>query len=859
MAKRMKKIILFISLMLIVINSISAMAQEDRSNSQKEIKNGWMFRQADSNKWYPAKVPGCIHTDLLDNALIKDPFYRTNEKDLQWIDKVDWEYETVINLDDSFLKYENIDIVCDGLDTYADVFLNDKKIISADNMFRQWKANCKSFLLPGENKLRIYFHSPIKIDLPKFDSLPYALPASNDQSENGMLGKKQVSIFARKAPYHYGWDWGPRFVTSGIWRPIFLKAWDSATIESIQFIQNSLSKDLAAITAEFTIQSNVNDHVILKIKNGDDESVNKYIHLKEGLNEITASFQIVNPKFWWPNGLGEPNLYYFETSIRKGDNEIDKNYGNIGLRTIEVIQDQDSVGRSFYFKINGKPVFMKGANYIPSDIFLPRVTRADYEAIIKSAVDANMNMLRVWGGGIYENDIFYDLCDKNGILLWQDFMFACSMYPGDEHFLENVRQEVIDNVKRLRNHPSIALWCGNNEIEDAWNRWGWKETIPQKFHEEVYNAYSELFFNIIPSAVKEYDGTRFYWPSSPSSDFGRPSNKESGDFHYWGVWHGKEPFEAFQNNIGRFISEYGFQSFPEFKTVKSYTLPEDWNIESEVMMSHQRSGIGNLRIRDYLNMYYKTPKDFESFLYVGQVLQAYGIKQAIETHRRNMPYCMGSLFWQIDDCWPVASWSSMDYYKRWKAAQYAAKKSYEQIIISPEIKNDDLNFFIVSDKLEPVNADLIIRVIDFNGKELYIKSLPVKIEANGSQSYLRLSKKELTAGELENKIAIIARIVNGKELLSENIIYLKHPKDLSLEKPEIKINIAKKNDGYEIEMNTNKLAKDVCLSMDQDSFFTDNYFDLLPGVTKKIEIKTQNEILDLKSKIKVVSLIDSFD
>jgi len=320
--------------MLIVINSISAMAQEDRSNNKKEIKNGWMFRQVDSNKWYPAKVPGCVHTDLLDNALIKDPFYRTNEKDLQWIDKVDWEYETTINLEDSFLKYENIEIVCEGLDTYADVFLNGKKIISADNMFRQWKANCKSFLLPGENKLRIYFHSPIKIDLPKFDSLPYALPASNDQSENGLLGKKQVSIFARKAPYHYGWDWGPRFVTSGIWRPIFLKAWSSATIENIQFIQNSLSKDLAAITAKLTIQSNVNDHVILKIKNGDDESVNKSIHLKEGLNEITASFQIVNPKFWWPNGLGEPNLYCFETSIRKGDNEIDKNYGNIGLRTI---------------------------------------------------------------------------------------------------------------------------------------------------------------------------------------------------------------------------------------------------------------------------------------------------------------------------------------------------------------------------------------------------------------------------------------------------------------------------------------------------------------------------------------------
>ncbi|MBA4405929.1 beta-mannosidase [bacterium] len=854
----MKKIFILISLILIATKSLSAMLEQDRSYVKKEIKSGWMFRQAESSKWYAAKVPGCVHTDLLDNALIKDPFYRTNEKDLQWIDKSDWEYEATIDIEEAFLRYENIELICEGLDTYADLYLNGKKILSADNMFRQWKENCKSYLKPGENKLRIYFHSPIKIDLPKFDSLPYALPASNDQSQTGQMGNKQVSIFARKAPFHYGWDWGPRFVTSGIWRPIFLKAWNSATIESIQFIQNSLSRDLATITAKLTIRSNVSGYVILKIKNAEDESVNKSIHLKEGLNEITASFQIENPKLWWPNGLGEANLYSFETSISKENKEIDKNFNKIGLRTVEVVQDEDSSGRSFYFKVNGKPVFMKGANYIPSDIFLPRVTRIDYETIIKSAVDANMNMLRVWGGGIYENDIFYDLCDKNGILIWQDFMFACSMYPGDEHFLKNVRQEAIDNVIRLRNHPSIAIWCGNNEMEDAWNRWGWKTTIPQDKHKEVYGAYAELFLNIIPAVIKEYDGARFYWPSSPSSDYGRPSLKESGDMHYWGVWHGKEPFEAFQTNIGRFISEYGFQSFPEFKTVKSYTIPEDLNIESEVMTSHQRSEIGNLRIRDYLNMYYKTPKDFESFLYVGQVLQAYGIKKAIETHRRNMPYCMGSLYWQINDCWPVASWSSMDYYKRWKAVHYLAKKSYEQIIISPELSFDDLKIFIVSDKLEPVSADLVVSIIDFKGKELFKRFLPVKIEANKNQMFLKLNRRDLAGSGSEDKIAIVLKLVVGKELLSENIMYLKQPKDLILEKPEIKMGIAKNAEGYEIELSTDKLAKDVYLNMDQDGFFTDNYFDLLPGEVKKIWLRTKNELADIKSKIKIVSLIDSY-
>lgn len=853
------KVVLLFLLMTLAVDIPKTIADEKKSSETFEIKNGWQFRQADKDKWYAAKVPGCVHTDLLANFLIPDPFYRTNEKDLQWIDKVDWEYQTTFNVDEKFLQHEKIEIVFKGLDTYADVYLNDQKILSADNMFREWKVDCKNIVKLGENKLRIFFNSPIKTDLPKLKALNYTLPASNDQSENGEMGNQRVSIFARKAPYHYGWDWGPRFVTSGVWRPIYLKGWDTAEIDNIQFIQNSLSKDLAALIAKLQINSSANENVTLKIQNLNNTLVKKSIKLQKGKNEITASFQIENPKLWWPNGLGEQTLYEFVTSISYDDKEIDKKNNKIGLRTVQVIQDQDSVGRSFYFKVNGIPVFMKGANYIPSDIFLPRVTEADYEILVKSAADANMNMLRVWGGGIYENDIFYDLCDKYGILLWHDFMFACSMYPGDEHFLENVKQEAIDNVVRLRNHPSIALWCGNNEMEDAWARWGWQNNIPENKHKVVYGAYSELFFNIIPSVVKDYDGSRFYWPSSPSSDFGKPSKTESGDQHYWGVWHAKEPFENFQTNIGRFCSEYGFQSFPEFKTVKSYTLPEDWDIESEVMSAHQRSGIGNLRIRDYMNMYYKTPKNFESFLYAGQVLQAYGIKQAIEAHRRNMPHNMGSLYWQIDDCWPVASWSSMDYYKRWKAVHYAAKRSFESIIISPVIENDEVNFFVVSDKLKSLPATLQVKVVNFNGIEKFSKSYLVNIKANASASYLKINKNDLVGNSSEEKVAIISEIKDGDETITENIFYLKHPKDLVLEKPEIKLKMQKKSDGYEIELSTNKLAKDVFLSVDEDGFFSDNYFDLLPGVVKKIELRTQKDINDFAAKTKVISLFDSFN
>jgi len=410
----------------------------------------------------------------------------------------------------------------------------------------------------------------------------------------------------------------------------------------------------------------------------------------------------------------------------------------------------------------------------------------------------------------------------------------------------------------LRNHPSVALWCGNNEIQDAWEYWGWKPKYTEEQQTEIYNAYAELFLNIIPGVCKEYDGTRFYWPSSPSSDYGRASKMESGDLHDWGVWHGKLTFEKYQERAGRFVSEYGFQSLPEFKTVKAYTIPEDWDIESPVMMAHQRSGYGNLRIRDYLEMYYKAPKDFQSFLYVSQVLQADGVIQGIEAHRRAKPFCMGSLYWQINDCWPVASWSSMDYYKRWKALHYAAKKSYEPIIISPVVKNDSLIIYIVSDKFKPESAELIIKVLDFGGKELYNKSFPVKVKANASKSYVKIKKEELVGNNNEGKLVVFSQLKNGKGIICDNIYFFQQPKDLELDKLNIKTTITKNEDGYSIELVADKLAKDVYLSLDEDGFFTDNYFDLLPGVVKKVELKIDKEINEIENKIKVISLVNSY-
>ncbi|HRZ22178.1 MAG TPA: glycoside hydrolase family 2 protein, partial [Bacteroidales bacterium] len=603
----------------------------------------------------PATVPGTVHTDLLVNKAIEDPFYRLNERQLQWIDKKDWEYRTAFVMDRTTLARENIDLVFQGLDTYAEVFLNEKQVLQADNMFRTWRISGKDYLKEGTNSLRIRFLSPVNEGLKKLQANGYPLPASNDQSETGGLGDQRVSPFVRKAPYHFGWDWGPRLVTSGIWRPICLEAWDEGRISDLNVRAIKIDPDHADLEVQFSVVSGKGTRLNARIYADSMLIHEEALNPMPGENPVRIPVSIQQPELWWPNGMGNQKIYRIRVIVGKGNEMADEAEITTGLRTLRLVQepDPDGSGKSFYFEVNGVPVFAKGANYIPNDVFLTRVTPDRYEYIVRSAAEARMNMLRVWGGGIYENDLFYDLCDRYGIMIWQDFMFACSMYPGDDAFLESVRLEATDNVKRLRNHPCIVLWCGNNEIETAWaewdeNRgWGWKQQYNHEQRSAIWKAYDTLFHRMLPAIVAEYDPAVPYWHSSPSAGFGQLAGYDtrSGDMHYWGVWHGLHPFSDFRTYRARFMSEYGFQSFPEFSSVKRYTLPEDYDIESEVMMSHQRSGIGNLRIRQYMEPDYKVPKDFEQFLYVGQLLQAEAIKMAIECHRSDMPYCMGTLYW----------------------------------------------------------------------------------------------------------------------------------------------------------------------------------------------------------------------
>ncbi|MCL6605558.1 MAG: glycoside hydrolase family 2 protein [Paenibacillus sp.] len=807
----------------------------------------WEFRACGDTEWLSATVPGTVHTDLLNNGKISEPFYGKNEHELQWIDKKDWEYRTTVQLNEEWDSLASLELIFKGLDTYADVYINDVPALSADNMFKEWKLNVKGLLQAGNNEIRVKFRSVVTEDLPKLAQLGYALPAANDQSELGGLEEKRISIFARKAPYHYGWDWGPRFVTSGLWREVILEGREGASIADLYIRQNLITEKEARLTAVLDVDAPEAWEGLLRIS-ADGQEWMRAISLKGGKQIIEMDIVMDSPRLWWCRGLGDPHLYSFEAELVQGTEIASSMSVRTGLREIKLIREKDERGTSFAFQLNGVPVFAKGSNHIPNDSFSTEVTEERYRHEIATAAESNMNMLRVWGGGIYEEDIFYRLCDEYGILVWQDFMFACSMYPGDERFLENVRGEAEYNVKRLRNHPCMALWCGNNEIDSAWAHygenmgWGWKKDYSPEIRDVIWAHYKEIFHKILPDAVAAYHSGIDYWPSSPLRDLTGDVNQHAtrttgeGDVHYWGVWHSTEPFENYNLNVGRFMSEYGFQSFPELKSVMSYAEEQDMELTSDVMMAHQKNGRGNLLIKDYMDMYLPQPKDFKSFLYMSQILQAEAIRIAIESHRRNKPFCMGTLYWQMNDCWPVASWAGMDYYGRWKALQYAVRKSYQEVILSVETTDaGQLDVHAVSDLRESLNSELLIRLYQLDGSVLGEWSQPIVLEADSAAVVFSVPVAELLNGNAPESVLLTLRIgTEGKELDSK-VHYFVPAKDMKINKPEITVVETPDSGGLSFTVTSDVLSRGVYLTSEDEGIFSDNFFDLLPGQSKIVE------------------------
>ncbi len=848
-----------------------------KANAASDIvslnNSSWQFRKSGDTKWLPATVPGTVHTDLLNNKIIDDPDFGDNEKKIQWIDTCNWEYQTFFDCDKRIFDDKRSELEFDGLDTYAKIFLNDSLILSADNMFRTWKVDCKKYLKETGNHLLVRFESAVVKGNLLAKELSYTLPGDE-------------KVFTRKAAYHYGWDWGPRFVTCGIWRNVKLIGWNDARIESIQIIQNYLSDSLANVTAriEVNVDGKSNFNFYLKDEPLNKSKLVKSQKLAPEKNFVDISFTILKPNLWWSNGLGDPHLYHYSFSIADESNMLDQEKVSFGLRIIELVQQKDSVGKSFYFKLNGIPVFMKGANYIPPDNFLPRVTTDRYKEIIQSAVEANMNMLRVWGGGVYEDDRFYNFCDEKGILVWQDFMFACAMYPGDSLFIKNVKQEVNDNVRRLRNHPCIALWCGNNEIDEGWKNWGWQKQYQysEKDSTKIWNDYTKLFQKIIPSMLDslldqspiprfsysfESENQRngeakssYYVSTSPEIGWGHQESLHQGDSHYWGVWWGMEPFDVYKRKVGRFMSEFGFQGMPSLNTFKKFCNGKDLSLTSAAVKNHQKHPTGYETIQEYMERSYKQPNDFVNYIYVSQLLQAEGIKTAIEAHRKAKPTCMGTLYWQLNDCWPVTSWSSTNYYGDWKALHYFVKKAYEKYLISAEVENGNLIVSVVSDDTSNVEATCKFQLFDFNGTVLWKDSINISLIYNRSEKVYSVPFTKLLTGVSTSSVFFKMEIEKNKGLLAENIFYFVEPKELILSRADIHYTIAEgTNHKTEIFFLTDKLAKNVFIDLGNSGIkLSDNYFDLLPGEKKKIELENKMNKEDIRKKIKIRSLIDTY-
>lgn len=834
-----------IALILLIILIAPSLFSQDFKKIDLDGK--WKFRKAGTEQWMDARVPGCVHTDLLRAKAIPDPFIGDNEKGLQWISDIGWEYKKTFMVSDTLFRSSHIELVCQGLDTYANVYLNDSLIIVADNMFREWIANIHPYLRIGPNTLRIQFPAVTIEDKARYGRLRHKLPGDE-------------KVVCRKAAYEYGWDWGPRLITSGIWRPVFIRCWTHMNVLSVQYIQRELNDSVAKLTGVFTFRSAVSDSAYIQINLMGKQLAYKKVPGQSGINVARVDFEIKNPKRWWPNGMGEPYLYPIEHKIFFTNRLSDVGIHKLGLRTIELHEDKDTAGSNFTFHVNGIPLFIKGANYIPQDNFPSRVTDSTYKALITSVKDANMNMLRVWGGGIYENDIFYNLCDENGILVWQDFMFACAMYPDNKEFIHNIQAEAIQNVIRLRNHPCIALWCGNNEIDEGWKNWGWQKqyAYTPTDSSEVWSNYKGIFGGTLPTVVSIYDTLRDYIPSSPFIGWGHPESTKQGDMHYWGVWWGKEPFSTYKAKTGRFMTEYGFQGFPSMETINKFTLPADRKLGSPVMKAHQKHPVGYETIDEYLNRDYQHPKDFASYDYISQLLQAEGIKMAIEAHRRAKPFCMGTMYWQLNDCWPVVSWSSRDYYGNPKALQYFVKEDFKTLLVSPVIANGKLRVFIISDSLQDCQIGLRLCFKDFTGVTFFDTTRTVYVDKNSSAPFVEIPVDKLVMNKDIKKLVFTAQLVDGKKVYSQNNLYFAPVKDLDLGKPQITKTVTKSAEGYKVTLTSDHLAKNVYLTSGQKGSFSLNFFDLLPGETKTVSFTTKDNRPGFEENLKTMTVSDTY-
>ena len=813
---------------------------------EQTIHDGWYFTKVGSDDFFPAQIPGTIHTDLLKNGIIQDPFYGCNEKELQWIGDSDWVYQTTFVPSDNLMQGRQIELVFEGLDTYATVWLNDKLLFEADNMFRTWKVDVKPLLKAGQNKLRLRFASALGRYRADSAAAEYFLPG----------GKW---MYARKAAYHFGWDWGPVFITAGIWKPAYLRAWNETRVLDIFMKTKRLEKEKAFLQLETAIVSEKDQMAMIKLLDplSGDVTFVKDFRLKQGDQVYQFDIEIVDPILWWSNGLGKPHLYHWKALVTTQDGESHQEDLNFGIRTIELVQEDDDIGTSFSFRLNGKNVFARGANYIPQHSFLTVPTDSSYRELISQAVAANMNMLRVWGGGVYERDIFYSLCDQHGIMVWQDFMFACAMYPGDSTFLRNVATEATEQLKRLRKHPSIALWCGNNEVDEGWHNWGWQKQYQMTEHvqQRIWEDYTALFHHLLPDLVETYHSDVQYVSSSPKFGWGRKESMTKGDSHYWGVWWGKEPFESYQLKVPRFMSEFGFQAMPSMATIRRFQQADQDFLFSPALKCHQKHPTGFETIDAYLERESLKPESLEAYIFASQLIQAHGITMAVKAHRNNKPRCMGSLYWQLNDVWPVTSWSGIDSRGNWKALHYSLRQAFADVLITAESRGDSMLFHLVSEKQEPLSGRVIAEWHTFDGKVNLLFDMEATVDDGSANHFLSLKTTQFIPEALFDQSLISIRFESEQQTLAHGFYFLAPFGKLKTTPETPSIEISKIKNGFEIGLKaSNYVLFNQLYLTESDGHFSENFFHLFPGETKKILCITSLSEEDFRSQLRHYSL-----
>lgn len=814
-----------------------------------ELSGSWTLTRADDGSTLPATVPGCVHLDLRAADAIPDPYFRDNEDALQWIGRTDWSYQRTFEVEAGFLSAQQVILQCDGLDTFARVRINGTEVARTDNMFRTWEFDVKSLLNEGENAIEIYFES----------TFPYIEERQKEHflwhtgiDRHRLTGGNWV----RKEQCNYGWDWGPKLTTAGIWRPLRLVSIEAGRLSEV-FVRQSHQGGSVALTVTVAAGEVTASDAHVSVNLSYEGEVLHTLTLPASAAGASCDVTIDQPHLWWPNGMGEQCLYDLDAALIVNGQEVDRCSQRIGLRTLDIVRERDEWGESFKFRCNGRDFFAKGANWIPAHTFDGAVTDEVLRDLLQSAVDAHMNMIRVWGGGVYERDELYGLCDELGLCVWQDFMFACSAYPAHEDaFLENVRIEAEQNVRRLRHHACIALWCGNNELEQI------EGIIGDKPGEMRWHDYCELFDKLLGRVVRTLDPDRSYWPSSEHSPLGnRVGNGAStdprwGDAHLWMVWHGRQPFEWYRTSFHRFCSEFGFQSFPHPVTVESFTNPEDRNITSYIMERHQRSPIGNFAVIDYLLSWFRLPVGWENTVWLSQIQQGLAIKYAVEHWRRNMPRCMGALYWQLNDCWPVASWSSIDYERRWKGLQYEARRFFAPLMISGVEKpeSQSIEVWVTSDAVEPIEVTVVADIYAVSGEKLRTLKETTDTPINGSAIALTIDASPELEAHTQRGILVKLRLFRNDEVVSENLVTFARPKHLALDRPTLTVTEETASDGTPvIVLTTDKPALWTWLQVENnpDVRWDDNFFHVLPGERKVV--RPQDGFAEALSAGKVIA------